>query len=147
MKKMKKVVAKMYKNPYFTNVPNIGNLDLEEILVEDDIPVFFTLISENKQRYISVCCEIYGEQRWIIAPVSNDRLIELLTNKLSIRDIFLNNEGYIIVHWSKDNPTLRYETVDPHEPPEDDLPLNEMLDTEKDEFSEYITEIQKEETK
>lgn len=80
----------MYHNPYFSDVPDVGNLDMEEIMVRDICPIFFTLISKNGQRYISVCCELYGEQRWIVAPITNTGLIELLTNKLSIRDAFFH---------------------------------------------------------
>ncbi len=134
----------MYNNPFFTAVPDVGDLNLEEIIVDDICPIFFTLISEKGQRYISVCCELYEEQRWVVAPISSAGLIELLTNKLSMKDAFFtqNNEECIIAHWSKDNPVLRYEKAAPDELPEQDLPLDEMLEAEDDEFAEYIQIIQ-----
>ncbi len=133
----------MYNNPFFTAVPGVGDLNLEEIIVDDTCPIFFTLISEKGQRYISVCCELYEEQRWVVAPISSAGLIELLTNKLSMKDAFFtqNNEECIIAHWSKDNPILRYEKVAPDELPEQDLPIDEMLEAEDGEFAEYIQKI------
>lgn len=134
----------MYNNPFFIAVPGFGDLNWEEIIVEDTCPIFFTLISEKGQRYISVCCELYEEQRWVVAPISNAGLIELLTNKCSMRDAFFTqpNEKCIIAHWSKDNPKLRYEIAAQNELHEQDLPLDEMLEAEEGKFTEYIQRIQ-----
>lgn len=142
-------VSKMYNNPFFTDVPGVDDLNWEEIIVDDICPIFFTLISEKGQRYISVCCELYKEQRWIVAPISNIGLIELLTNKLSMRDAFFtqSSEECIIAHWSKDDPVLRYEKVAQNEFPEQDLPLDEMLEAEDGEFAEYIQKIKVSESK
>lgn len=133
----------MYKNPFFTAVSDIGNLNWEEIIVDDACPIFFTLISEDGHRYISVCCELYEEQRWLIAPITNNDLINLLTNRLSMREAFSNpsNNECIIAHWSKDKPVLRYEKIAPSEIPEQDLPIDEMLEAEDGEFAEYIRKI------
>lgn len=136
----------MYNNPYFTGVPDIGILNLEEIIIDNNsvCPILFTLVSENGQRYISVCCDMYEEQRWIIVPISNDCLISLLTNKLSIRNAFFTeyNKTCVIAHWSKTNPVLQYEKVSLHELPECDLPPDEILETKQDEFTEYVLKIQ-----
>ena len=139
----------MYNNPFFTNFPDVGDLNWEEIIVEDTCPIFFTLISEKGQRYISVCCELYEEQRWVVAPISNAGLIKLLTNKLSMKDAFFtqSNEKCIIAHWSKDNPVLRYEIAASNELSEQDLPIDEMLEAEESEFAEYIQKIKDSESK
>lgn len=136
-------------NPFFTDVPGVGNLDLEEILVDGICPIFFTLISGKGQRYISMCCEFFEEQRWVITPISNVGLIKLLTNKLSMKDAFFtqSNEKCIIAHWSKDNPVLRYEEVAQNELPQQDLPIDETLEAEEDEFEEYIQKIKNSESK
>lgn len=134
----------MYNSPFFISVPCVGDLNLEEIIVEDTCPIFFTLTSEKGKRYISVCCELYKEQRWVIAPITSNGLISLLTNKLSIKDAFFtqSNEKCFIAHWSKDNPKLRYDVTVPNELPDQDLPLDEMLNAEEGEFAEYIKKIQ-----
>ena len=128
-----------YKN-YFTNIPNIGDLDLEKVLFEDICPIFFTLISKEQKRYISVCCELYEEQRWLISPISNSNLIQMLKDEISMRNAFLTqkSEKCIVAHWSKGNPTIRYDLVDTCDLPEDDLPLDECLESEDDEITEYI---------
>lgn len=136
-------MMKMYNNPFFTAVPGIGDLDLEEVIVEDTCPIFFTCISKDNQRYVVTCCEVYEEQRWIISPISNFDLIRLLTNKLSMRQAFLtqSREDCVIAHWSKDRPTLGYEKVTIRELPEQDLPFDEMLDADADEFEAYIQKL------
>lgn len=119
---------------YFTNIPTIGDLSIERILVEDDCPILFTLISKENKRCISICCEIYEEQRWLISPISKIKLIKLLKNEITLREAFITQEDCIIAHWSKENPILRYEIV--HNLPECDLPIDEYL--ENDEVNEYI---------
>lgn len=138
----------MYRNPYFTDIPGIGNLNWEEIFVDDTCPVFFTLISKTGQRYISVCCEFYEEQRWLISPISNSNLIRMLKNEISLKNVFLtqNEEKCVIAHWSKDDRTLRYDIVDTCDLPEDDLPLDEMLETEDGEYAEYIERLEENDT-
>lgn len=134
----------MYNNPFFTNITDIGDLNWEEIIVDDACPIFFTLISNNGKRYISVCCELYEEQRWLISPISNSNLIRMLKNEISMRDAFLtqNEEKCVIAHWSKDDPTLKYDLVDTCDLPDRDLPVDEMLEAEEGEFEEYIQKIQ-----
>ncbi len=130
----------MRNKSYFTDIPNIGDLDLEKVLFEDICPIFFTLISKEQKRYIGVCCELYGEQRWLISPISDSNLIRMLKDEISMRDAFLtqNTEKCIIAHWSKENPTIRYDLVDTCNLPKDDLPLGECLESEDDEIEEYI---------
>lgn len=134
----------MTNKNYFTNIPNIGDLDIEQVLVEDDFPIFFTLISKTQKRYICVCCEIYEEQRWIISPISKDILIKLLKDEITIHDAFITQdiEKCIIAHWSKENPVLRYDLVDTCDVPKDDLPLNEYLEDDNAiEYIEFLNEV------
>ena len=129
----------MKKENYFENVPLYGNLDLEEIIFEDGFPVFFTAKSSESQRFICLCCDVIKEQRWVIAPISNDNLIKLLTNKLSMYDSFLTDKNCIIARWTKENPILKYEIVASDDVDKNDLPVEgEYIDAEDEEYSEYI---------
>lgn len=134
----------MNNEKYFTDIPIIGDLSLDKIFFEDVYPIFFSLISKEQKRYIGVCCELYGEQRWLISPISNSSLIQMLKNEISMREAFLtqNEEKCIIAHWSKDNPKLSYDFVDTCDLPECDLPLDEYLESEDDEFAEYIESLE-----
>ena len=130
----------MTNEKYFTGIPNIGDLYLDKVLFEDICPIFFTLISEELNRYICVCCELYGEQRWLISPISNSELIRMLKDEISMRDAFLtqNSEKCIVARWSKENPKTSYKLVDTCKLPSGDLPLDEYLESEDDEIAEYI---------
>lgn len=130
----------MRNEKYFTDIPNIGDLYMEKVLFEDICPIFFTLISKEQKRYICVCCELYGEQRWLISPISNCELIRMLKDEISMKKAFLtqNSEKCIVAHWSKEKSKIRYDLVDTCNLPSGDLPLDEYLESEDDEIEEYI---------
>lgn len=131
-----------YEN-YFANVPKYENLDIEEVIFEDGFPVFFTAKSNNFQRFICICCDIVKEQRWIIAPISNDNLIKLLTNQLTMHDSFLTENICIIARWSKENPVLQYEEISSSDIVPEDLPVEgEYIESEAGEYSSYISLIE-----
>lgn len=136
----------MIKEKYFTDIKGIGNLDIEEVICEYDFPVLFTLINETTQkRYISVCCEVVKEQRWIIVPISVNDIINLLTDKIDIYSSFTTNpeSECIIAHWSKENKETTYEYLKCCSIPEGDFPLKgEFLEAEEGEFEEYIQRLQ-----
>lgn len=125
---------------YFVDIPNIGDLYLDRVIVEETYPIFFTLISEKERRYICTCCEIYKEQRWLIAPISDLDLVKMLKDEILMRGAFLtqNDEKCIIAHWSKENPTTRYDIVNTRDLPNGDLPLEEYLELDDDEMAEHI---------
>lgn len=133
----------MKKENYFENVPSYGNLDLEEIIFEDGFPVYFTAKSSQSQRFICLCCDVIKEQRWIIAPISNNDLIKLFTNKLTMYDSFLTGKNCIIARWTKDNPVLKYEIIPSDNVNKNDLPVEgEYIDAEDEEYGEYILMLQ-----
>lgn len=71
----------------------IDDLSLTQdiVLVDYIYPVLFTCVDNYGQTYIVTCYLADGRTKeWIIARSDPDRIIDLLQDKISLRDIFLN---------------------------------------------------------
>lgn len=131
--------------PFFKSIIDIGSLNIEYIIFEDDYPILFTCRDKNNQLYLCVCCDIIKEQRWIISKTDIKTIVGMLTNKITLRNAFKNdtNEHYIVIWNYKDekdkSKKVKYEEID-----KSDLPTaNEYFDSEEDEFKEYIEKLNK----
>jgi len=132
----------MKNDIYFSNVPDFGNLYLEEILFEDECPILFTLCNENSSaRFIAVCCDFRKEQRWIISTVDISSIIDLLKDKITIRDIFtIPKSSYVIGVWKHGYDNVIYTLCNFNQIPKEDLPSADVyFEAENGEFDEYIT--------
>ena len=78
--------------PYFENIPQIGDLTLDYIFIENGYPILFTCCKEEKL-YLCLCRTIYEEQKWIISEISYDILTQLIRNELTLYDALKNNFG------------------------------------------------------
>lgn len=108
--------------PYFSNVPQFGNLDLDYIFMEDGIPMLFTCRSGSKI-YLCVCRTLTPEQKWVISEISIEILDEMVEQKISINCAFKKfNRKSAIVKWHKGSAKevcSVFPTVDLHD---SDLP-------------------------
>ena len=71
---------------YFENIPYIGDLALEHIFYEYGEPVLFVCRGTNNKRYLCSCCKL--SERWILSQVSEEELIQLIDDSISIRSLF-----------------------------------------------------------
>ena len=100
----------MSNRDYFKGIIGIGNLDIEQILYEDIYPVFFVCKDKGGKRYLCLCNDIVGEQKWVLVPTSTDIIINVITDKITLYDAFKQSGGTAwIIRWSnqdnKDNNT------------------------------------------
>ena len=73
-------------NIFFDKVPKIGCLYFEEELFSfEDIPIIFVCIDKNKIRYLCVCDDIIEEESWIIVKISNDDLLAVLNDEVTLK--------------------------------------------------------------
>lgn len=130
-------------DPYFEKVPQYGNLRMEQILVEYVYPLLSVLKDENDNRYLCLCYDTRGAQQWIITPISNVDLVELLQNKLTLSAPFEKSDWQKVhVVRNYENRLETFELLDASEVPEEDLPKKgEFLDSEDHEWDEYIEDI------
>lgn len=100
--------------PYFKNVPDIGDLKIKEVFVENGYPILFTCSSDNNDLFLCLCREIYGEQKWVISQVNDSLLHEMETGKISVYNVFKNNKNQksFYVFWkNEDGKNTRYKIL------------------------------------
>ena len=75
------------RNPYLTNVPDIGNLYHEKTLMIVDPNMFFSVLSDvdgNLYGCISYFTETIEEH--LASPISDDDLLKIIRNEVSVTD-------------------------------------------------------------
>lgn len=122
----------------FRTIPDFHDIVLDTILFESRYPVLFTC--KNKEDvYLFICCLVTADKaEWIGTKTTYDNLIELLENKITIRDAFLNiSENKIIIDYNGKNVGYRIEKSS--DIPENMLPAaGEYMDAEDGEYAEEI---------
>ena len=79
------------QSTYFGKIPGIGKLNVEQVFYYMDEPILFTALDENKVRYLCSCCKLGTE--YLITPATNETLLDLIHNKITIRQAFLNQNA------------------------------------------------------
>ena len=133
-------------NPYFENVLGYGDLCMEQIIVEYDYPLLSVLTDNEKNRYLSMCFDTRGAQQWLIAPISNENLIALLTNRITLEAPYKSSQANII-HAVRDYETKleTFNELQPSDIPKENLPIEgEYLDAEENEWEAYIEQLREE---
>lgn len=122
----------------------LSNLYLYMVFVESIRPILFACKDEEGGLYIGSChCATASKCEWILARTTYDRLIELLTDKITIRDVFVqdNTDAYVVtLHAESDKAEIKKQSL---------LVIDNILPTagyymeaEADEFEEELAELQ-----
>lgn len=122
----------------FGEIPIFQDIKMDKILFESSYPILFTCI-EHRNIYLFICCvNNSDETKWIGTKTSYPNLIELLTNEITIRDVFANvtDKKFLI---TKKVTGVNFNEVDFKDLPQDLLPTaGEFLETESGELEEEI---------
>lgn len=119
-------------NPYFPNIPQLGNLILDYIFVEDGHPLLF-VCKNNSKLYLCICRTTTPEQKWIMSEVNIGILLEMTKRKITIADAFRRaNKISCIAKWSKANPNEQYNVFPTSELQDSDLPNSNLYLSEDD---------------
>ena len=96
MGNMEKLVDKsMRQNAIF----KINNQNLYEdlILIDDIYPVLFTCVDDFENTYLSICYFADPSKiLWLVTKTAPERVIDLLNNKVTIRELFESDELWAI---------------------------------------------------
>lgn len=130
-------------NPYFKNVPKIGNLILDYIFVENGYPILFVCKTEENDLYICLCREIYGRQKWVISEINLNILEKLIQNKISVYDAFKKHEGKAaLIFWSREKTSEDYTVFSSCKDIEDkDLPDKDFYLDDEGESEGYLKQV------
>lgn len=130
-------------NIYFDFI-EIGKLKLDKIFFESYYPILFTCINEKKELFLCVCVKSNSVmKKWLISKINPQIIIDLLTDKITIRDAFLKDkrDKYTIVNdlSKKDKRIEVNNQLDWDSGNSTDLPsAGEYMDVDEDEFFEEI---------
>lgn len=132
-------------SPYFKDVPGIGDLELDEIIVDYDYPLLSVLTSERAKHFLCMCYDVSDAQRWIITPVFVAQLKALLRNEITLDAPFKAPDSLkILAEWRSDTKKDTYRQISAEEIPERCLPIaGEYLEAEPDEWNDYIAQLDK----
>lgn len=120
---------------YFENTPNIGNLHLEHIFYEYGEPILFVCCGSNNRRYLCSCCKL--SERWILSQVSEEELIQLIDNSISIRSLFESRtHSLFMVSWDGISLSTEFDNIMPELLP-DAKPL-ELPKKETNKYREFL---------
>ena len=77
---------------------NIGQLMYEKVLVWFDIPLLFTCLDEDKNRYLTVCSdEETGE--YVAVRITDAKLLDMLQNIETMYDTFRGADGIALIRY------------------------------------------------
>lgn len=65
----------------------------DEIFLYYDIPQLFTLIDNNKNKYLSILINENSKLEYLVVEISEDRLDNIKSSSLSLRDAFTHPEN------------------------------------------------------
>lgn len=113
--------------PYFPNIPQMGNLELDYIFMEDGYPILFTC-RKGKSIYLCICRTLCPEQKWIISETNIEILRMMAEREISIKTAFKMMAGKsAIATWSKANLKEAYSVFSTSDLSDSDLPRDSLL--------------------
>lgn len=125
----------------FVNIEEWGELYIDKVLFEVGYPVLFTCINDERDLFICVCCKNNENgAKWLINKTTADRIVQMLKNKITLRDIFLceGQNRYSVNSLDNKIDIIKNDAEDWSE---DSVYLpkkNEYLDAEEDEYTEEL---------
>lgn len=131
------------KKIYFENVLNIGDLYLEQILFSfEKMPIVFVCFDKENKKYLCLCDDCINEECWIFVEISNETLLKVLNDEITILDAFKNKQ--VIIANSNFKGNIKYSLKEYNKISSDELPLKDQYLEMKEYLGEYIRVICKE---
>ena len=94
---------------YFRKIPSIGDLYLDEIFLQDDCLLLFTLTHDNR-KFITICRSNIHKQKWVLYEINDQILDEMkrgvLTLKQGIKAFPAGTSAVVL--WDKETNDIHY---------------------------------------
>lgn len=121
-----------------------NELSLEKNIVTINIPLLFTCIDDNRQKYLVLCFDDEN-LKYLIAKTTNSDLINMLNSRIDMREPFKKSQQLWIVESSFDIEDDEVLNVKYNEVSEDILPrAGAYLELKNPSIEEYIRELERE---
>lgn len=126
---------------YMFEFKEIGELKLNKVFFESYQPILFTCINQENEHFLCVCCEITAvTKKWLVTKIQPKKVIDLLSDKLTIRNTFLEGEEKFSIYLTHEGWRIEENnSVDWDAENSIYLPsAGEFMEVEEDEFKEEI---------
>lgn len=121
---------------------NIGLLNYEKILVRFDIPLLFTCLDADNNRYIVVCAD-EEDGIYVVGKTDPDSLIKMLKNEITMYDFFRQREQVFLISFDFANKEYVWQQSAQANISDDMLPdQGAFLDLNNEKIRKYIDELQ-----
>lgn len=127
-----------------------NNLFWEQPLIYPGFPDTYVCIDEHKQRYLVLMMYDYDVSRYMVLPIDNFTIIEILNGSLSIRDAYVHSEVMYFVEFYEEffgDPDDEEETIEKLVPRKnlDMLPQGIFFQRSDNEIKKYIRTLRRKE--
>lgn len=131
------------QNIFLTGGHDLPTLYTDMVLVESTRAILFTCKSEFDDLYICAChCANSEKVEWLVAPTTPNRVIDLLTNKLTIRNMFDKESLLFLVTLMAGEKTKAIKKFLLQDIPPNILPsAGYYMDADENEFDEELAEL------
>lgn len=134
----------MEEELYFSKVGEFSNLYLEKVLFEyEGEPIIFVCSNENT-KFICNCYEFRYELKWILCETSDNILLDVINQEMTLRDTFLinNKKKFEIIIDERDNTIIN--DISDTEIDENILPTdNVLLRVNTPDLDAYVSQLKK----
>lgn len=130
--------------PFFYATNAYPDLYVDKVLFEYDYYSYYILTDKKHNYFVSHCYEVEERQSWIINKIDIFKLVDFLSNKIDIRDVFLcNNEKKIIITRNYIDGKESYKEIRNDEIKEMDIlpDKNVFIDLDEEEYKDYINKL------
>lgn len=128
-------------NVFFSNVPNIGDLFINNVLLEFELePVIFVCKDNYNNFFLCICDDFIDEKRsWIAIKIPVKDLLDILNDKITLLSAFKKSQNKtIIIDYYPDQKAYDYHIMNFSDIDETELPCEDQYLDEKETFSDYI---------
>lgn len=125
---------------YFECIDKYGSLYLDYVIFELDMPILFVCKSSFNDLFLCSCFNVSDEMQWMIVNVTSKLLIDLLSDAVTIRELFeISNVDKYYVTWNSDSNDEIVKCMRDREFLSEHLPKEgELIDVVDDRFLSYI---------
>lgn len=120
-----------------------GRLFYEFVLVEEITPIFFICSDDSQNLFACLCCLSDNDKtEWVVVPVDADSIIDMLTDKITIYQLFKDSgrEAYLVSRYSNGAIDIRRHLIS--DIPDTLLPTpGYYMEADEGEFDEEIRSL------
>lgn len=98
----------------FIKLDGYGQLYIDKILFESYFPIIFTCVNDNKDIFISICCQNNEKGcKWLLGKTNGKSIVRMLQDEITIRQLLLEHSlGKISVSFVENKYIVAYNNSD-----------------------------------